>query len=483
MYFLPIALVVLALSSEIQALPYPVISLDQSIPLVRSSQPYRTYEERGKLLQSRRLALEAKYNIGDFKNRRRSGSSGLNLLINEGADSSFMGSIAVGTPPVSFNVILDTGSSDLWLAGTSSSSGTTDIPSGIATFNYASSSTFKSLNEPFQITYDSGSAQGTLATDTVQMAGLEVAAQEFAVVSEVSQGLLTPPASGLMGLAWQQIASSQATPFWEALATANGALTEPLMSFQLTRYGNSSHAQQLEPGGTFNIGTTNTSLYTGDIDYQDIPNGQVGYWLQQLSALTVQGTSVSLPSGSDSYAAIDTGTTLVAGPSDVISQLYAAIPGSAPGTGQYENYYTLPCSTAVNVTLTFGSSTRAWPISSADFIHEHISDTQCIGAFFVTNTSGTTAPSWIIGDTFLKNVYSVFRASPPSVGFAELSSEALAMNGADSPVPSATIGSMPTPLVTGAPDTSRFINGAAGHGVGNAVLGMIVTGVLAGWLA
>lgn len=133
------------------------------------------------------------------------------------------------------------------------------------------------------------------------MAGFEVSAQKFgtwskiircidfslikrsAVVSEVSTGLLAPPASGLMGLAWQQIASSGATPFWEALANANGALTEPLMAFQLTRYGNDSQAQELEPGGTFNIGSTNSSLYTGDIDYQDIPDGQVGYWLQQLS--------------------------------------------------------------------------------------------------------------------------------------------------------------------------------------------------------
>lgn len=40
-----------------------------------------------------------------------------------------------------------------------------------------------------------------------------------------------------------------------------------------------------------------------------------------------------------------------------------------------------------------------------------------------------------------KNVYSVFRYDPPSVGFAELSSIALALNGADGPVPTPTIGS------------------------------------------
>ena len=39
-----------------------------------------------------------------------------------------------------------------------------------------------------------------------------------------------------------------------------------------------------------------------------------------------------------------------------------------------------------------------------------------------------------------KNVYTVFRASPPSVGFAELSELALSMNGANVATPSPTIG-------------------------------------------
>ena len=47
-----------------------------------------------------------------------------------------------------------------------------------------------------------------------------------------------------------------------------------------------------------------------------------------------------LGSGTDSLAAIDTGTTGVAGPQQYISEIYAQIPGSAAGTGKYEHYYT-----------------------------------------------------------------------------------------------------------------------------------------------
>ena len=114
------------------------------------------------------------------------------------------------------------------------------------------------------------------------------------------------------------------------------------------------------------------------------------------------------------------------------------------------------CDVTVNATMSFGG--RSWPISEADFRLSQLTQTLCLGAFFELNT-GASAPAWIVGDTFLvrlsssvflvlikvlspqKNVYSVFRYDPPSVGFAELSSAALALNGANTPVPSATIGS------------------------------------------
>ena len=106
------------------------------------------------------------------------------------------------------------------------------------------------------------------------------------------------------------------------------------------------------------MGSVNSSLYTGDIDYVNLPSDAVTYWtlpltckyissvLQGLcthsspSALTVQGNSVTLASGKNSYSAIDTGTTLVGGPQDAITAIYSNIPNSEPGTGDFEGYYT-----------------------------------------------------------------------------------------------------------------------------------------------
>jgi len=61
----------------------------------------------------------------------------------------------------------------------------------------------------------------------------------------------------------------------------------------------------------------------------------------------------------------------------------------------------------------------------------------CLGAFFSLEEGSTTVegadpndgPAWIVGDTFLKNVYSIFRyQNPRAVGFAKLSDVAKGMS-------------------------------------------------------
>lgn len=385
-------------------------------------------EDWGVWAKNQRDILRAKYSQGS--NSRR--SSGQNLITNQNADSTYYGTVAIGTPPVAYNVVLDTGSSDLWVADSSCDANC----DGISTFTSTQSSTFTNLSTSFSIKYGSGDAQGSLGKDIVQMAGFSVTNQVFAVCDTISTGLLESPVSGLMGLAWQSISSSGAEPFWQTLASS-GAWDEPVMTFQITRFNNISQVRALEPGGTFTMGALNSSLYTGDIDYVDLPSDAVTYWTLPLTTLTVQGNSITLGSGQNSYSAIDTGTTLIGGPQDAIEEIYANIPDSSPGTGNLEGYYTYPCTTNVNVTVSFGG--RSWAISSADFLMTKASTDRCVGAFFVL---GSTNPSWIFGDTLLKNVYSVFRYNPPSVGFADLSKTALDMNAAGGTVPTATIGSV-----------------------------------------
>jgi cathepsin D len=106
---------------------------------------------------------------------------------------------------------------------------------GTPTFDPSKSSSFTTSDAPFHIKFGSGQASGTIGQDVVEMAGFSVSNQTFAICDTISPGLLNPPVSGLLGLAWKSIASSGAAPFWQTLV-AGGVWDSPVMSFHLTRY-------------------------------------------------------------------------------------------------------------------------------------------------------------------------------------------------------------------------------------------------------
>jgi cathepsin D len=89
----------------------------------------------------------------------------------------------------------------------------------------------------------------------------------------------------------------------------------------------------------------------------------------------------------------------------------------------------------VSVSVSFGGQT--WSISAKDLVQDPVESGACVGAF--GGASPTQPSGWTVGIPFLvrtsfhfydfhllrsdiqRNVYSVFRETPPSIGFAQLS--------------------------------------------------------------
>ncbi|WVR08878.1 hypothetical protein IAU60_005937 [Kwoniella sp. DSM 27419] len=342
-------------------------------------------------------------------------------LVDVGIDASYSAQVNIGSPAQSFLLIMDTGSSDLWVAG---SECTSSSCTGVTTFSESGSSSYSTSNAPFNISYGSGDADGFLASDTVEMAGFTVTGQTFAVVTSTTARLINAPLSGLMGLAWKSIASSGATPFWQALA-ASGSWDQQEMGFYMARYRGSPYASSVEvDGGELTLGGLNSSLYTGDVNYVSIAEADLDYWRIPVQGLNIQNNAVSVTSsrGYQPQAAIDTGTTLIGVPSSVASAIYSQISGSQALSQQsgYQGYYEYPCSTNVNVNIQFGG--LSYTISNADMnLGSFTRDTSmCTGAFFAMDMSAQSPIQWIVGASFLKNVYSAFRYNPPAIGFAAL---------------------------------------------------------------
>ncbi|KAL7421708.1 hypothetical protein Q5752_003478 [Cryptotrichosporon argae] len=362
--------------------------------------------------------LDTRYNAGSSgystllaHELRKRATNGEVALQDNSLDASYSASVSIGTPSQTFQIILDTGSSDLWVASSSCTS-----CSG-STFDSASSTSYVGLNETFSISYGSGTASGALGQDTVTMGGYSVASQTFADCNSIGSGLISSGTAGIMGLAWTSLAYSKATPWWVTLAESS-SWSDKLFGFYLARYRDVAGATTNEAdGGTATFGYTDSSLYSGSIAYVSVADDPE-YWQITMDAVTIQGTAVDL--GSSTSVAIDTGTTLIGGPASIVAAIFAAIPGSQQMTGAYANYYEYPCTATIALKLTFGGF--AIDIADADFNLGRYSSnaSMCTGAVFVQSMGSSSPVQWIVGDTALKNVYSVFRYEPAAVGFASL---------------------------------------------------------------
>ncbi|KAI8454100.1 aspartic peptidase domain-containing protein [Phakopsora pachyrhizi] len=340
-------------------------------------------------------------------------------LENAFSDAIYTGSIQIGTPPQKFNV-MDTGSADLWVADNlcGKSQG---CFSSTTKFASKSSSSYSNLTQPFKVQYGSGKVKGTLGKDSVTIGDLTVTGQTFGTCDLV-ENILRPGVdiSGIMGLAWSGIATSASTPAWESLFL-QGVLQEPVISFALTRLINGEPIT-VGKGGAMTIGGTSASHFQGKINYVPLTKNQT-YWLIQLDDLKVNGKAVDV---GHPEVAIDTGTSLIGGPSASLAKIFSAVPGSRlMSSGDFAGYWTVPCKNNVEISIRFGRV--SYPIDPSDLNLGKVSakENLCLTAFFTINKTkpGGSIPEWIFGATFLKNVYTVFRSSPPSVGFAQLSTK------------------------------------------------------------
>ncbi|KAK7043133.1 hypothetical protein VNI00_008487 [Paramarasmius palmivorus] len=425
--------------------------------------------------------LRAKYgftsgNTSDSTNTKRMNrraTAGI-PMVNQQTDASYFGTINIGTPPSPFNVILDTGSSDLWVATTSCSSCTSDTP----LFNPSDSSSLQTSSRTTRITYGSGAVGGQIVSDDVEMGGFSIPQQTFLAVTSLTDGLLDGSVSGILGLAFDTISSTRSTPFWQALAN-NGQLTEPDLSFWMTRFrGSNTRVSEEEFGGYFTLGGTNSSLFTGDIEFLNTV-GTPSFWLLSLRSLTLNNRSIAIQSGNAALSAIDTGTTLIGGPTQDVEAFWNAVDGSQQVLGM-EGFWSFPCTSTLNVGMSYGGKT--WPIDPRDMNLGRISagSRQCLGGIFDLSrgsniVSGGGNPNWVVGATFLKNVYSVFRASStPQIGFAQLSDAA-----GGSGTPSTSSGPTTTSGLTNAPSSSNAgTPGAAPQNGSSKVVGSLPLAML-----
>ncbi|OSD06723.1 acid protease [Trametes coccinea BRFM310] len=332
----------------------------------------------------------AMYKAGNDKRQAES-------LTDEGGDQYWAGNIAIGTPGQTFLIDFDTGSADLWVPSVNC---TSSYCSKKHKYNPASSSTEARKSGSFSIQYGDGSTvSGPVYTDSVSVAGVSVKNQYFSPVSTLSSMFGTQADDGILGMAFPAISNLRQSPFFNTAKT-QGAVKTGVFGFKLAKSGSELY-----------LGGTDSSQYSGSIEYHSVTGS--GFW-QIANAKLYIGTK-TIESGIQTI--IDSGTTIIYGPPSQVQAFYKNIPGSKLYDSA-NGFYSYPCNSAPsNVGFNWGGKT--WTISASNFNFGQVSSTQCIGAI-AGQDLGLGSNTWLLGDSFMKNVYSVFSFDKNSVGFATL---------------------------------------------------------------
>jgi saccharopepsin len=363
------------------------------------AQKLQRYSETGNYLTEKYFGTSRRlqdYNQLVMSNLRENSKHGLPL--SNFMNAQYYGEIELGTPPQTFSVIFDTGSSNLWVPSTHCSS--------IACFLHhrydsKSSSTFKKNGTEFAIRYGSGSLEGIISNDVLTVGDVDVGPVDFGEsVKEPGLAFVFGKFDGIFGLGYDTIAVQHVVPPFYKMV--KGGL-DPLFSFWLA-----DHEKNEEEGGELVFGGINRDHIRGKINWA--PVRRKAYWEVDLKKAYFAGEEVDL---GNTGAAIDTGTSLIAAPTIIADLINKQIGAKKNFAGQY----VIECDKVRNLPdFTFQFAGKNYTLNGDDYILK--AQNQCISSFFGMDFPEPVGPLWIVGDAFLRKYYTVYDLGKNRVGFA-----------------------------------------------------------------
>ncbi|KIK69756.1 hypothetical protein GYMLUDRAFT_151197 [Collybiopsis luxurians FD-317 M1] len=343
----------------------------------------------------------------------RDSSNGTVTLTNTG-NAQYIANLTIAGEEV--RVIIDTGSSDLWV----------NFPSTVPT----TSDTGKSLS----LNYAIGSASGNIHTATVDIEGHSAQNQAFLLVTDASSfsgNIHQQGYDGLLGLGpnkgsqiYKKLSGDSGDSFLSHIFTQSSNTSNNFISLLLNRHG--------DPGQNNLTGQMTLAEYIPG--YENVTNmpqidvesvfkllGSDQHW----QALTDKNNGIIGPDGQviqyDSIVpkapdgqlvvVFDSGFTFNQVPRDISDAIYGRVQGAVYDSTN--EWWTVPCGQFLNISLNFGGVN--YPVHPLDTVDDNfgISDSSgnhvCIGSFQPITTAFSLLGNYdmIMGMSFLRNVYAV----------------------------------------------------------------------------
>ncbi|KAF8963536.1 aspartic peptidase domain-containing protein [Flammula alnicola] len=316
---------------------------------------------------------------------------------------------------VQVQVALDTGSTDLWVIP----------PGGIGQFNDTGIS--------LELLYGDGSygTKGTIGVAPFTFGPYKIDQQAFMNAVESNIGLMQD--SGIYGLMGLSFDFSSASPINQKIKSLYGPdatwgrsvlrnifaqnPTEPnFIAIDLSRTGDLEDTS----GGSFAIGEYEDK-YAAVANKTKLTQYPYGgdRWTTLLEGIYVDGTAInvqstipSVPAG-QAQAMLDTGDPSSIFPTAILDAIYSRVPRAALYSDATGRVWVIPCNTTTHVELVFGSERYAiHPLDLSTISDPLTIDGQqyvaCVSSFKGADNWGAGDFDISLGDTFLRNVYSVF---------------------------------------------------------------------------
>nr|GAT55366.1 aspartic protease [Mycena chlorophos] len=308
---------------------------------------------------------------------------------------SYIAETKVGSQ--TFNLIVDTGSSNTWVG---------------ATTKFKAGSTGQSTGKSVSVSYGSGSFSGTEYTDSVSIGGTGVTKQSVGVASKATGFTGT---DGIVGFGPEDLTegtvsgSSEVPTFMQNLVS-EGVISENILG---VKFAPLTGSESSATDGELTFGGVDKSAYTGDITYTTRTGD---YWGVNVKDFKFGSTTLS---SSTASGIVDTGTTLLYIPTAAYNKFLSASGGKADSSSGLVKFTKKP---TADFTFSVGGTT--YTLTPAQYLiaqdqYENWGISSDADFFTFINDGGSEAPNTILGMSFLEFYYSVFDTKNNRVGLAK----------------------------------------------------------------
>ncbi|KAJ7785099.1 aspartic peptidase domain-containing protein [Mycena maculata] len=318
---------------------------------------------------------------------------------------SYIASVGVGSPATTYNLLVDTGSSNTWVGADQA---------------YVETSTSASTGDSVAVSYGSGSFSGAEFTDTVTLApGLVITKQSIGVASQ-STGF--DGVDGILGIGPTDLTEGTLS---ESQSTTIPTVTDNLFSAgsipsDLIGISFEPATSDDDENGSIAFGGTDSTKFTGSIAFTPITTTSPASEFWGIDQSIAYGGTTILAS---TAGIVDTGTTLVLIATDAFTQYQTATGATADETTGLLTVTASQFAALQNLDFVIGGVTysltpnaQIWPRALNSAIGGNSNS-----IYLVVSDLGSPSGEgldFINGFAFLERFYSVFDTGNQQVGFA-----------------------------------------------------------------